>query len=224
MLITCNGCNSKIRVPDTAAGKRVKCPKCATVIKVPEAEKTPDVEPTAVSSAPLPPPPEPQEPADPEAFSTTPSSSGAKPPPIKKTRASSIDDGDDDEPEPPGKRRRKYDDDEDEDDDFDVRNRRRASAPQGVNSMAMTSMILGIVSLVSVWGSCCCGLFGVIALACAVMALIFGFMGKTPGSESYAWAGIICGSITLVLALVGIVILVFAVGMDVALNQNRVFR
>src|SRR5690242_6047025 len=35
MLITCSNCQSKIRVPDSAAGKKGKCPKCGTVIAIP---------------------------------------------------------------------------------------------------------------------------------------------------------------------------------------------
>ena len=31
----CPGCKSRLNAPDAAAGKRVKCPKCATVIEVP---------------------------------------------------------------------------------------------------------------------------------------------------------------------------------------------
>jgi predicted Zn finger-like uncharacterized protein len=35
MLITCSNCQSKIRVPDSAAGKKGKCPKCGAVIAIP---------------------------------------------------------------------------------------------------------------------------------------------------------------------------------------------
>ena len=38
MLITCTGCDTKMRVPDDAAGKIVKCPKCALRITVPASE------------------------------------------------------------------------------------------------------------------------------------------------------------------------------------------
>lgn len=33
--ISCNSCNKRLRVPDNAAGKRVKCPQCQTVLSVP---------------------------------------------------------------------------------------------------------------------------------------------------------------------------------------------
>ena len=33
--ISCNNCSKRLRVPDTAAGKRVKCPGCQTVLSVP---------------------------------------------------------------------------------------------------------------------------------------------------------------------------------------------
>ena len=33
--VTCGSCQRKMRVPDTAAGKRIKCPKCQAIIDVP---------------------------------------------------------------------------------------------------------------------------------------------------------------------------------------------
>ena len=38
MQITCSNCQSKIRVPDSAAGKKGKCPKCGTIIAIPAAD------------------------------------------------------------------------------------------------------------------------------------------------------------------------------------------
>jgi predicted Zn finger-like uncharacterized protein len=35
MLVTCTNCQSKIKVPDAAAGKKGKCPKCGTIITIP---------------------------------------------------------------------------------------------------------------------------------------------------------------------------------------------
>ena len=217
MLISCNGCNSKIRVPESAAGKRVKCPKCATLIRVPEVENSSanaEPESTGVSSKPMPPAPPPlpaepetQEAADPEAFSETPRSGGSKPPPIKSKHASSVDDDDDDEDGPSKKRRRTYDDDEDDEDEdsdeLDVRRRGRVRNKPN-NSMAMTSMVMGIVSVtLGTAGSCCCGMIGAsIAIACGIMAIIFGIMGKTPGNESMAMTGIICGAVGVVCGVV----------------------
>src|SRR5262245_34755307 len=37
--LKCEGCKSTLRVPDTYAGKKVKCPKCQAAIVVPEAEE-----------------------------------------------------------------------------------------------------------------------------------------------------------------------------------------
>lgn len=36
--VYCDSCQKKLRVPDTAAGKRIKCPKCQGVLSVPAAE------------------------------------------------------------------------------------------------------------------------------------------------------------------------------------------
>src|SRR3954468_11320823 len=33
--VVCSACNAKLRAPDTAAGKKTKCPKCQAVISVP---------------------------------------------------------------------------------------------------------------------------------------------------------------------------------------------
>ncbi|MBL8817060.1 MAG: hypothetical protein JNL58_13615 [Planctomyces sp.] len=33
--MSCEGCNSRLAVPETAAGKKLRCPKCQTVIDVP---------------------------------------------------------------------------------------------------------------------------------------------------------------------------------------------
>jgi hypothetical protein len=192
MLITCNGCNCKIRVPDTAAGKRVKCPKCALVLKVPAEEKRPETGST-----------EPDESTDVTA-SAPPLS--AKPPPVSKQPASSSSrDYDDDEDDEPAPRRRDDDDDDEFDDDLDVRNRRRRSS---TNSMATTSMVMGVISVtMSTVGCLCCGMIGAtIAAICGIMAISFGMMGNTPGNEGMAKTGIICGAVGLVCSLIGLVL------------------
>jgi hypothetical protein len=33
--VTCSNCNATLRAPDTAAGKKIKCPKCSTILDVP---------------------------------------------------------------------------------------------------------------------------------------------------------------------------------------------
>ncbi len=35
MLVQCTQCNKTLKVPDTAAGKRIRCPACSTVVDVP---------------------------------------------------------------------------------------------------------------------------------------------------------------------------------------------
>src|SRR5262249_46114114 len=64
MQITCNGCDCRIHVPAHSAGKRVKCSRCATIIKVPAPESHDDPEVAGVSANPLAPPPA----SDPEPF------------------------------------------------------------------------------------------------------------------------------------------------------------
>ncbi len=37
--IRCTGCKQRLRVPDKAAGRRVKCPKCQTVLRIPKLQE-----------------------------------------------------------------------------------------------------------------------------------------------------------------------------------------
>ena len=228
MLITCDGCNSKIRVPDSAAGKRVKCPKCATLIKVPQPEPTSESanpESAGVSSTPLPPAPEPTPtPAKEEApaetdgteVTTTPSSPGSKPPPIKKSGSAAWDaddDADDDDDDDRKKKRSKRDDDDDDDDDddLDVRNKRRGRKGAPTNSLALTSMIMGIVAAVfalpACWPGCCCFVPNVIAIITGTIAVVTGYKVKNlPGSEGMAMTGIICGFVAIGCAVLGVIL------------------
>jgi hypothetical protein len=122
-----------------------------------------------------------------------------------------------------------YDDDEEfvpprrrdlDDDDFDVR---RAGGQQAINSMAMTSMVMGIVAVFMGTAGClCCGVFGAAAgAACGVMAVIFGFMGQAPGSETYSLVGIISGGVAIVLGLIGVAVVVFALGINLGLGNFK---
>jgi ribosomal protein S27E len=37
--VECKSCGHKARVPDNAAGKKIRCPKCNNVIQVPDKKK-----------------------------------------------------------------------------------------------------------------------------------------------------------------------------------------
>lgn len=45
--VTCTSCSRRLRVPDKAAGKRIKCPKCASAISVPRADEPVTPQPVA---------------------------------------------------------------------------------------------------------------------------------------------------------------------------------
>ena len=194
MLISCNGCGKEMRVPDSAAGKRAKCPKCATLIRIPQLEST-----------------------DSDTYSTSQSSSKAKPPPIKKTRASSIDDDEDDDRPPKKRRRRDEDDDDEEDDDVPRRKKRRRTS---ISMMAVASMILGLASLFILF-VCPTGVYFIkfpivfvstpIAAVGAIASVILGRMGNKPGSAVFAWIGMICSYLVLFLVLV--VVLFFGIAL-----------
>lgn len=81
--VACKGCPKRLRVPPTAAGKRVRCPACQTVLVVPfplEDEDIPVAEVAEVAEvAPAPPPPAAGDPFD--FFAGEPAAPAAKPPP-----------------------------------------------------------------------------------------------------------------------------------------------
>ncbi len=196
MLINCDSCGSKLRAPESAIGKRVKCPKCGTILNVPAADAIAPSEPTDMAVTPLPPP---VEPSGSEVTASAPRPPEPTPP----------DDMDDDEPFIPPRRR------DLDDDDFDV----RRAGGKSIHPMAMTSMIIGIAGVAMGTGGCvCCGVFGaLIGLACGIMAVIFGYMGKVPGSETYSLVGIICGGVAIALGLIGVVLLIFVIGLNLGI-------
>jgi predicted Zn finger-like uncharacterized protein len=257
MLITCSGCESKIKVPDAAAGKRVKCPKCATIIRVPKAE-TPDPPPSPEpeppdeeSKAPPEEPldePEPQEPEEePEETAktrVTASKSKASAIRAKSSRSKSRDEDDDDDDKPRSKRGRRDDDDDDDDDDDKPRSKRgrrddddddldvrkRRGRKKGSNSLAMTSMITGIIGVViALPGCCCCGFIHIATLACGIAAVICGHMSiKSPGNEGQALTGLICGYVAIALSLIGAVFMIlhlfFNIGANIGGFNNPAFN
>lgn len=118
--IQCPGCQRKLRVPATAAGKRVRCPQCANVISVPGGGE--------ITSTPKPPPP-------PPAMSRMPASSHIEED-DDRPRRPRADDDDDDE----GPRRRSRDDDDDDD-----RPIRRGYDGSGLTALAICMIVFGFL-------------------------------------------------------------------------------
>jgi hypothetical protein len=114
--VTCSGCSVKLNVPDSAAGKKVKCPKpgCGAILSVPAPR--PDFEVIAVvPPAPLPKP---------------------KPRPVK-----AVVEVDDDDDERPRKTSRRDDDDEEEDGDRPRKKKKKKSA--GMSPGVLVGIVLG---------------------------------------------------------------------------------
>ena len=103
---SCPGCKISLKVPDTFAGKKIKCPKCAAVAAVPVATgpaPAPLAAPAAVKTAPPPPMPAPSSLAGPKPppVGIKPSSRATPPPPPPFQGA------EDDDPESPSSQRMK---------------------------------------------------------------------------------------------------------------------
>jgi hypothetical protein len=100
----------------------------------------------------------------------------------------------DDDDDRPARRRR---DDDDRDDMDDLPRRPKG----GGNGLAITSMVLGIISLVMV---CCCAW---VSPLLGISALITGFMANSKGqSKGMAMAGIITGALGTLAAVVLIIL------------------
>jgi predicted Zn finger-like uncharacterized protein len=104
--LTCSGCKTTLKVRDDLAGRKVKCPKCASVLTVPdEGQDATEIIPgmdEAVTEGPRPTPAK----SKPE----------KKPSAAIKSRRDDPDDDEEDEPRPRPKKRSRRDDDDDEDD------------------------------------------------------------------------------------------------------------
>jgi hypothetical protein len=114
----------------------------------------------------------------------------------------------DDDDRPARRPRNSRDDDDDrparrhdQDDDFDDTPRKK---PGGGNGLAITSLVLGIISLIMV---CCCAY---VSPLLGIGALITGFSGKSKGqSNGMCLAGIITGGLAILFSII-LLILVFS--------------
>jgi hypothetical protein len=112
--IRCSGCDTRLNVPDAAAGKLVKCPKCETRLKVPALKVAEEPEPEELIEEELQPLP-------------------------KKKAARPVEDDSDDEPPAQKKNRRPRDEDEEEEEE-DERPRKKktkAKAKKGSNKVLL---------------------------------------------------------------------------------------
>jgi predicted Zn finger-like uncharacterized protein len=226
MLITCSNCQAKIKVPDSAAGKKGKCPKCGTVMTIPAAEA-----PAAEAVA-----PEAVVPARPRPASAVEVSAKKPPPPPpppelqhEPVEQDYVEEGE--LPRPPGKSPLTDDEIEDEeydghdeveyqdDDDRPRRKKKKIRMGQPSIGMSLTSMILGIVSVVAGTGGCCCIPIGVWTSPLPFLlgggAVGLGIFGLKQGGTGFAITGLVCGGVGLLEALVCIGLFIFGAGMNV---------
>jgi hypothetical protein len=178
MLIVCRSCDTRMKVPDGAAGRTGRCPRCGAAFIVPAAPAAvagPTTRDEGITASAPPvdysaPPRPPRRPSEPEP----------------------------EEPPPPRRPRRA-----DADDDWDNVRPRRRQDHESVG-LSVASMVLGIVSAVtSTLGSpCCCGLLGTpLPILCGGIAVVMGLAGMAQGGRAYAYTGMGLGAAGLVIAL-----------------------
>jgi predicted Zn finger-like uncharacterized protein len=201
MLITCSNCQSKIRVPDSAAGKKGKCPRCGTVIAIPATGEAAEEAPAEAPAETPPPPPEPV----------------AEAPPAEEPARSPFDFSEPEPPPaPPKKASRKAAADEDEVveepevEAYADEERPKTRKPVKESAtLSLVSMILGILSLV-----CSCPTFvswcvAPLPFVFAVAALVTGFLGMKQGGKGFAIAGMCCGGGGILLTIIMILVNIF---------------
>jgi hypothetical protein len=120
--VVCPNCSAKLNAPDSAAGKRVKCPKCQTGMVVPE--PLPEASPFEVVDDPQP------------AAKAAPKVAG-RPRAAVKAEADDEDD----------RRRKRRRDEDDEDDDRPKKKKKKAAAD---NSMLIRNVVGGVLLVVLV--------------------------------------------------------------------------
>jgi LSD1 subclass zinc finger protein len=195
--VTCSKCEKKLKVPDAAAGKKIRCPSCKTVVMVPAPEELvepdddlvlPDEE-TAVSESLQPPKKK--------------AAWDKGSPGDEKPRNQEGDEGYglDEEDEADRKRRKKKQRrrrEEEEDDDADRRSRRE-EPHRGV-----LILVLGIVAMC---GACLCAFIGW-GLGAVVLNMANTDLAKIqnrvmdPSGQGMTTAGKACALIAIVLGLI----------------------
>ena len=125
--VSCPGCSATLTAPDSAAGKKVKCPKpaCGMLMIIPDA-LAPDFE--VVEDRPAPPKPK----SKPVMARVDDDEDEDRP------RKRSRRDDDDDEDDRPRSRRR-----DDDDDDYDDRPRKKKRKKKGMGAGAIVAIVLG---------------------------------------------------------------------------------
>jgi predicted Zn finger-like uncharacterized protein len=176
MLITCSNCQSKIRVPDSAAGKKGKCPKCGTIITIP-AEAPPE---EAAAEAVV------EEPAG------SPFDFSEEPAPSRKGKAKPAGD---EEVEEPGEA----------EDEERPRKKKKPQESTGLSLTALilgiVSLVLGCLS----FAPFCC-FASPLSFLCGVGSLITGFLGMNKGGKTMAIIGMCLGGFSILLTIGAVIL------------------
>ncbi|CAN5607369.1 hypothetical protein BH11PLA2_BH11PLA2_06510 [soil metagenome] len=146
--VSCPGCQGKLNAPDTAAGKRVKCPKCATVMQIPALESEFEVVDDAdngfevVDETPV----KPKAKAAPKRRLMDDDDDDVRPAPKRRL----MDDVDEDDDRP--RRKRKVADDYDDDEDDDRPRKKKAKKKSNSSSNLPLIICGGVLAIAVVAG------------------------------------------------------------------------
>src|SRR5262245_2821567 len=180
------------------ANIRVKCPTCQTDLEIDAEFESQEVECGNCLQVFV-------------AKSASSSSSGSRAGTSSRRRDRDDDDDDDEEERRPKKRKKKrrrrdYDDDDDDYDDDYYDSGYRRGGGGGSNGLAITSLILGIMSIIP------CALCGCLGMIVAIAAIITGGIGMSnENGKGLAAGGLITGIIGL---LLNIVLTIVSMGMN----------
>ena len=92
---------------------------------------------------------------------------------------------------------------------YGYQNQQQYESTDQRKGFSITALVMGIVSLI---GFC----VGYVSIPCAILGIIFGFLGKNKGGKGMAIAGLVTSIITIALWII-VLILVFAFGFSSAL-------
>jgi hypothetical protein len=181
--------------------------KCGTVITIPAAEMPAD---QAVAPAPSAPfdfdAPAPAKKSPPKPPVVEDDYDGEDELPLSRGKSARDDDELDDEELPD----EEFPDEEDEDDRSRRKKKKRKSIRKSEQSigLSLTSMILGIVSVLAGTGGCCIPCLGIwtspLPFLLGAGAIGTGIFGLKQGGQGFAITGLVCGGVGLLEALVAI--------------------
>ena len=182
--IVCPTCATKLEIDDDMIGEDVQCGSCQQIFKAEDESKRKRSSRSGRDD----------------------NDDGEKP---RKSKYRKDDDEDDDEDDRPSRRRSSRRDDDDDEDDYDdrQRGRRRSRNPYDTSyGMGITSLVLGIFSLLGTFCLTVNCFWGLIEIVFLGLTFLFGLLSLKTAGKGMGIAGLVLAIIAVLLIFAGVAI------------------